>query len=197
MSAPENALVRPEVVLYALNEVPRLERNVDEHVQARHRRHVHRHQAAVAVVDEEVGAKGPGAEVIDAAGAVRHIAHHNAVLDAGKPARATISRGIIQSAAQLARRKRDGREVWLAGSRFENVCESAGVEQEPLWKLQREELALGVAQAPDRLVDLRRSSREVALSRRNYATLHLGHFCCCCARKRRETEGETARASKL
>lgn len=36
-------------------------------------------QAAVAVVNHEVGAKGPGREVVHAAGTVRHIPHHDGV----------------------------------------------------------------------------------------------------------------------
>lgn len=36
-------------------------------------------QAAVAVVNHEVGAEGPGREVVHAAGAVRHVPHHDGV----------------------------------------------------------------------------------------------------------------------
>ena len=36
-------------------------------------------ETAVAVVHHEVGPQGPGGEVVHAAGAVRHVAHHDGV----------------------------------------------------------------------------------------------------------------------
>ena len=58
--------------------------DVHKDVHAGYGGDVHRHQAAVAIVHQEVCSQGSRAEVVNAAGTIGHIAQDKDVLSAGK-----------------------------------------------------------------------------------------------------------------
>jgi len=75
---------RFEVQPDGVDEVRDVDFDVDENVEAGDRGGVDGDEAAVAVVDEEVGIEGGGGEVVDAAGAVGDVAEDVAVGDGGE-----------------------------------------------------------------------------------------------------------------
>lgn len=63
-----------------VNEMLDIKFDVNKDIQAGNAGDVHRHKAAVAIMYKKVGFKGSCAEVINAAGTIRHIPHDVAIL---------------------------------------------------------------------------------------------------------------------
>mmetsp|Transcript_30818 Transcript_30818/g.87192 ORF Transcript_30818/g.87192 Transcript_30818/m.87192 type:complete len:226 (-) Transcript_30818:275-952(-) len=84
-SRQRNPGVAREVQPHGGHKVLHIALDVHKHVHARHGGGVQRHQAAVAVVHDELRPECRRAEVVNAAGAKGDITHHQHILNSGKP----------------------------------------------------------------------------------------------------------------